>query len=166
LSELSATLTKILKDFGGVEAVKIAKVLVDADDETTDELIAEQSKIKLNVVRKILYILNANKLTTFRRVRDKRSGWFIYYWQESFESLPEFLKGRVNEVIEKLDIRLKFEDENYFFVCNNGCPGRYIFIDALEMNFECPECSSGNLLEDRNSEKVTTLRNTIIKLRE
>ena len=116
MSELNPTLIKILRDFGGNEAIKIAKVLIEADDETTDELIAEQAKIKLNIVRKILYILNANKLTTFRRVRDKRSGWFIYYWNETFDSLPEFLKNRVNDVIEKLDIRLKFEDENYFFL--------------------------------------------------
>ena len=47
MTELNPTLTKILRDFGGIEAIKIAKVLVDADDETTDELIAEQSKIKL-----------------------------------------------------------------------------------------------------------------------
>ena len=129
-------------------------------------MLAEQSKIKLNIVRKILYILNANKLTTFRRVRDKRSGWFIYYWNETFDNLPEFLRGRVNDVIEKLDVRLKHEDENYFFLCNNGCAGRYIFIDALDMNFECPECQSGKLMEDRNKEKVELLRNTIIQLRE
>ncbi|MHA1602549.1 MAG: transcription factor E, partial [Promethearchaeota archaeon] len=46
----------MLKDFGGQEALKVARVLLTADDETTDEKIADLAKIKLNIVRKILYI--------------------------------------------------------------------------------------------------------------
>ncbi len=164
--ELSSTLKQVLKDFGNQEAVKIAKTLLTTDDETTDERIAELTKIKLNIVRKILYILNENKLTLFRRVRDKRSGWFVYYWNENFDHLPILLKERGNKVIDKLEIRMRFEDQNYFFHCSNGCAQRYIFIDAMELNFQCPECAGGILGEDRNTKKVKHLKDTIVRLRQ
>ncbi|MHA1672408.1 MAG: hypothetical protein ACTSYI_02160 [Promethearchaeota archaeon] len=162
---LSATLKSVLKDFGGPEAIKICKILLDSDDETTDEKIAELSKVKLNIVRKILYILNENKLTQFKRVRDKRSGWFVYYWNESFDNLPFLLDERRNMVIDKLETRMQFEEQNFFFMCSNGCEGRLIFIEAMDLNFICPNCNGGKLEEDRNAAKVTLLKDTIVKLR-
>ena len=162
---LSTTLKKVLSDFGGPEAVNIAKILAVADDETTDEQIAENAKVKLNIVRKILYILSENKLARFRRVRDKRSGWFVFYWQESFDRLPDVLKERRQMVIEKLEARLQFEDENYFFLCSEGCEKRHIFIEAMEYNFQCQKCGKGTLSEDRNAKKVSFLQNSIKELR-
>ena len=153
-------------DFGGKEALKIAKVLSShSGDELTDEKIADVSKVKLNIVRRILYILNENKLTEFRRVRDKRSGWFIYFWKSKFENLEIMLKERRRDVVQKLEKRMLFEEENYFFLCNNGCTERFIFIDALEYNFQCPNCDGGTLGQDPNKEKVDILRKTIIKFR-
>jgi transcription initiation factor TFIIE subunit alpha len=163
---LNATLKKVLTDFGGPEAVNICKILAVADDETTDEQIAEMAKVRLNIVRKILYILSENKLARFRRVRDKRSGWFVFYWQESFDKLLDVIKERRQMVIEKLEARLYFEDENYFFLCSEGCEERFIFIEAMEYNFQCPKCGKGTLSEDRNDKKVTFLKNSISELRD
>ncbi|MCF2139154.1 MAG: transcription factor [Candidatus Lokiarchaeota archaeon] len=140
-------------------------MLLDAGDETTDEKIAELSKVKLNVVRKILYILNENKLTEFKRVRDKRSGWFVYFWNESFDNLPLLLQERREMVIEKLESRMKYEEQNYFFQCSNGCEGRYVFIEAMDYNFICPVCQQGQLVADENKKKVQFLKDSIIKLR-
>jgi transcription initiation factor TFIIE subunit alpha len=155
----------VLKDFGGPEAIKIAQVLLQGPDDLTDEKLADLSKVKLNVVRKILYILNENRITTFRRVRDKRSGWFVYFWNENFNYLPNLLKERKEAVIEKLESRMRFEETNYFFRCANGCHERYIFVDAMEHNFICPKCNTGSLTADSNEEKIKFLKDTIIKLR-
>jgi len=52
-----------LLDFGGKESILISKILLNTPNEDlTDERIAELSSVKLNIVRKILYILNENKL--------------------------------------------------------------------------------------------------------
>jgi len=75
------------------------------------------------------------------------------------------LSERKDAVAEKLDIRMKFENENFFFVCNNGCTGRYIFIDAMDLNFKCPNCDGGILGEERNRKKVNVLKDTIINIR-
>jgi len=75
------------------------------------------------------------------------------------------LKERKRSVVEKLEIRMRFEDENYFFICNNGCQGLYIFIDAMDLNFRCPNCDGGSLIEEKNKKKVNFLKDTIIKIR-
>jgi transcription initiation factor TFIIE subunit alpha len=161
---LDSVLKKVLEDFGGKEALKIAKVLHEMTEEVTDESLAEVSKVKLNIVRKILYILNENKLTEFRRVRDKRSGWFVYFWSSNFDKLGELLKERRNAVIEKLETRMNFENDNYFFVCTNTCKERYVFINAMEYNFKCPKCGK-DLVEEVKDTKVKFLTDTIVKLR-
>ena len=152
-------------DFGGPSALKIAKVLMHTTEEITDEKLADLSGVKLNIVRKILYILNENKLTEFRRVRDKRSGWFIYLWKSSFENLPILLQERRDDVVNKLETRMNFEEENVFFQCNKGCKERYVYIEAMEHNFQCPKCEGGILMEDRNKDKVQYLKETIVRLR-
>ncbi len=165
--KLSPTLKKLLKDVGNVEAIKIAQVLLDAEGEKiTDEKIAEDADIKLNIARKILYILNENDLTQFHRVRDKRSGWYVYYWNHNFDNLEEMLSERRDQVIDKLETRMKFEETNLFFKCNNCEEGnRFTFNDAMDFNFQCPVCNAGNLIEDPNKETVDYLKKTIVKLR-
>ncbi|UCC21383.1 MAG: transcription factor, partial [Promethearchaeota archaeon] len=45
--------------------------------------------LKLNTVRKTLYKLYSEKIAQFRRIRDKSTGWFIYYWWHEFDLLEE-----------------------------------------------------------------------------
>jgi transcription initiation factor TFIIE subunit alpha len=164
--ELDPVLIQVLTDFGGEDALKLAKVLVTVtDEEITDEKLADLSKVKLNAVRKILYILNENKLTSFRRVRDKRSGWFVYYWKSQFEMLPELLDERRGDIIEKLEARMRFEEDNFFFKCRNNCAPRYTYIDAMENNFSCPVCQQGILDQDRKTEVVNFLKEKIVEIR-
>ena len=100
-NEIDSTLKKVILDFGGKEAIIISKILQNTPNEDlTDERIAELSEVKLNIVRKILYILNENKLTEFQRVRDKRSGWYIYYWTETFSNLTNLLSERKMQLLK------------------------------------------------------------------
>jgi transcription initiation factor TFIIE subunit alpha len=164
--ELDPVLVQVLTDFGGDDALKLAKVLISVqDDEVTDEKLADISKVKLNVVRKILYILNENKLTAFRRVRDKRSGWFVYYWKPQFNMLPDLLDERKHDVLEKLEARMHYEEDNFFFKCRNGCAPRYNYIDAMENNFGCPVCNNGMLDQDRKMDVVNFLKEKIVHIR-
>ncbi len=116
-------------------------------------------------MRKVLYILSENKLAHFRRVRDKRSGWFVFYWNACFDQIDDVIQNRKQVVVEKLESRMQFEDENYFFHCNQNCTNRYIFIDAMELNFQCPVCGKGKLVEDRNDKRVAFLKEAIRVIR-
>ena len=165
---INPVLKALLMDFGDVEAVKIAEVLLNfGKKDITDEEIAEKAGYKLNIVRKLLYILNENKITRFRRVRDKKSGWFVYYWNHNFDNLKELLWERRQQVLNHLEDRHNYEKDHYFFKCDKECikGRRLIFEDAMELNFQCPFCNEGKLIEEPNKENVKILAKTIQNIR-
>lgn len=119
--------------------------------------------LKLNSVRKTLYKLYSEKLAKFRRIRDKSTGWFIYYWWHEFDLLEEILIEKKKLVDNKLRERLDFEEKNYFFFCKT-CQNiniKYNFDEAFELNFKCPDC--GSPLEAQDNQKIIEfLKNKIV----
>ena len=113
-------------------------------------------------MRKTLYKLYSEKLAQFRRIRDKSTGWFIYYWWHEFDLIEEILQEKKKIVETKLRERLNFEENNYFFICKS-CQNtnvKYNFDEAFELNFRCPDC--GNALEAQdNSKNIEFLKNKI-----
>lgn len=172
--ELNPLLSSFLYIIGGDVAIEVGiELLASENKDITDEDITENIKqrlendgsdvdfepddteiLKLNTVRKTLYKLYSEKLAQFRRIRDKSTGWFIYYWWHEFERIEEILseKKKLNE--RKLRERLQYEEDNYFFTCQN-CNDqnlKYIFEQAFEFNFRCPEC--GGPLEAQNNQEI------------
>lgn len=127
------------------ENIKDTDINFEPDDTET---------LKLNTVRKTLYKLYSEKLAQFRRIRDKATGWFIYYWWHEFDLLDEILLEKKNLIENKLRERLEFEKNNYFFKCNNcQIPGvKYNFDESFERNFKCPDC--GQPLEAQDNQKI------------
>ena len=80
MSVLDEELIKIANLFGGEEAVTVVKSLKKIG-EATDEIIANDCGIRLNTVRKVLYKLYDHGLVSCTRVRDEKTGWFIFYWR-------------------------------------------------------------------------------------
>ena len=107
--ELNPLLRSLLYIIGGDVAIEVGIQLLTSENENlTDEDITENIKeriegtgidfepgdaeiLKLNTVRKTLYKLYSGKLAQFRRIRDKSTGWFIYYWWHEFDYLDEIL---------------------------------------------------------------------------
>ncbi|MHA1105742.1 MAG: transcription factor E [Promethearchaeota archaeon] len=170
--ELNPLLSSFLYIIGGDVAIEVGIELLNSENkDITDEDITENIKqrlggtevdfepddteiLKLNTVRKTLYKLYSEKLAQFRRIRDKSTGWFIYYWWHEFERIEEIIseKKKLNE--RKLRERLQYEENNYFFTCQN-CNDqnlKYVFEQAFEFNFRCPEC--GNPLEAQNNQEI------------
>jgi len=122
---LDTVLQTILKEIGGEYCVKVATELYKVNQERkeiTDDELAEICEIKLNIVRKILYILYDHKLSDFRKVRDKKSGWFIYFWRECFDNVRDLIRNKQEQVLEKLTYRYQYESDNVFFICDNQIP--------------------------------------------
>jgi transcription initiation factor TFIIE subunit alpha len=170
------SLNPLLKSFlyliGGDVAIEVGIELLNSKDEDiTDEDITENIKeriegkgldfepedseiLKLNTVRKTLYKLYSEKLAQFRRIRDKSTGWFIYYWWAEFDLLEPILLEKKQTLMRKLRDRLQYEEDNYFFICK-GCGSsniKYRFDEAFELNFRCPEC--GNPLEAQENQNL------------
>ncbi|MGV9199184.1 MAG: transcription factor [Promethearchaeia archaeon] len=165
-------------------AIEVGKELIEAENEDiTDEEITENIKdrivdkdidfepddeeiLKLNTVRKTLYKLYGENLAQFRRIRDKSTGWFIYYWWHEFDLLEEILFDKKKLVLRKLRDRLLSEENNYFFVCeeckkDNPAVQKYKFEEAFELQFKCPECGSKLGAED-NEDIIQFLKEQIV----
>jgi transcription initiation factor TFIIE subunit alpha len=149
----------VVLEFAGEEAIEVLGHLKE-DEETTDEVIATETGMRLNSVRKILYKLYDLHLASYRRTRDKNTGWFVYYWILEPTRIHGLLRERKQKVLERLQQRLLYETENTFYYCqNNGCP-RHTFEEAMSNTFKCPICA-GHLDHHDNSEIIRILKKQI-----
>jgi transcription initiation factor TFIIE subunit alpha len=183
MKDLNPLLRTYLFVIAGDIAIEVGIELLNSEEEDiTDEGITEKIKarmkelnpelffeengvevLKLNTVRKTLYKLYSGKLAQFRRIRDKSTGWFIYYWWHEFDLFEEILMEKKRTVETKLRERLKFEENNYFFICKNCQDSnlKYNFDTAFELNFKCPKCS-GPLEAQENQEMIQFLKEKIV----
>lgn len=162
LSVLDEELIKIANLFGGEEAVTVVKSLKKLG-EGTDELIANDCAIRLNTVRKVLYKLYDHGLVSCTRVRDEKTGWFIFYWRLQPDQLDAFIRSRKKRALDKLKQRLDFERDHSFFVCKTDSEIRVTFEEAMESSFKCAKC--GNQLDSsENAELIVVLESKIERL--
>ena len=157
------TLVKVAEAFGSEEAVQIIDTLKETG-ETTDDQIANQTGIRLNTVRRILYKLYDHSLVALRRSRDQNTGWFIFHWRLQPDQFEGFIINQKRRVLEKLEARLEYEKNHDFYYCSTlGCR-RVPFEEAVELVFQCPTCNkslmhfdNGTIIEDL-AKKVEKLR--------
>ncbi len=124
--------------------------------EVTDEQIAQETEIMLNVVRRTLFVMNENKLAICRRERDSSSGWLTYLWQLDLSDVESQLNRELKRLTRNLQIRLDFEEDNVFYKCPEGCV-RMKFNDATSCEFLCQECGE-DLVFDDNEKMVNKLK--------
>ena len=134
------------------------------DGEVTDEELAEELQLELNDVRRALFILYENDLASYRRVRDEDSGWLTYLWTFHYENIPENLEEEMYRLMEALDERTDYEQSHQFYLCE-VCSIRFEFEEAMEFNFECPECGSP-LEAMENTRMVAAMEARLQELRE
>lgn len=137
MRDIDTLIFEFLEDLLGEGGVEIASII--GTKESTAEELAEETEMKINDVRKVLYKLYDNRLASYRRTRDKTTGWYIYYWKLDLEKAPEIVKGMESSYLSQLEERLEQEMASMYFVCKNTCM-RFSFDDAQEVQFVCPEC--------------------------
>lgn len=134
------TMIKVVRVIGGEDAVKIIEALSQADEMTEEEIVTKTG-VKLNDARKILYKLYEHSLVGLRRIRDKNTGWFIFYWRIRMDQLEGFIISQKKRILEKLKMRLEYEKSHDFYYCYTpGCK-RLTFEEATEYIFRCPICN-------------------------
>ena len=162
MSVLDEELIKIANLFGGEEAVTVVRSLKKLG-EATDEIIANDCGIRLNTVRKVLYKLYDHGLVSCTRVRDEKTGWFIFYWRLQPDQLDAFIRSRKKRALDKLKLRLDFERNHSFFTCKNDAEVRIPFEEAMETSFKCGKCGK-QLDSSDNAELISGLESRIQKL--
>lgn len=151
LSLIDDELMKVASLLGEDEAVKIVRSLVKLK-EATDDAIANDTGVRLNIVRKVLYKLYDKTLVSCTRVRDEKTGWYIFYWKLQPDQLDAFVRSRKKRTLEKLRTRLEYENAHNFFVCNKCGDIRLPFEEAIESAFRCPKCN--NQLTDSDNKRI------------
>lgn len=127
------------------------------EDETQEIL-----RIALKEVRKSLYKLNERSLARYRRVRDRETGYFVYYWSPIFERIFDLIISRRKQSVKKLQQRLDYEQRNLLYVCDESHTP-VTFSDAFELGFICTTCSK-ELSQKDNKKTIQFLEKKIKEL--
>jgi len=124
---------------------------------TFDSEIAEETEIKLNTVRKILYKFHDAGIASYKRTKDPETNWFIYSWKFDKEKVSDIISRKHQRNTEDIEKSIKYEEENMFFACKtNG--HRYKFEKASEFNFVCPDCNDTLEYQDNTSRIIELLK--------
>ncbi len=124
--------------------------------------LADKLRVTVNQVRNMLYKLNSHSLVQFTRRKDKRKGWYIYYWTFDIKKSLDFLINLKQERINMLENRLRLKQVEDYFTCSNKCT-TLKYASAMENEFRCPEC--GELLNKLDVKKqISSIKKQILLL--
>jgi transcription initiation factor TFIIE subunit alpha len=152
-----------VRTLSGEDAVKVVEVLSQANEMTEEEIVSKTG-VKLNDVRKILYRLYEHSIVGLRRIRDKDTGWFIFYWRVQADQVEGFIISQKKRILEKLEARLEYEKSHDFYYCfTPGCK-RLSFEEATEYLFRCPKCGKP-LIHYDNGKIIEAIQKKINKIK-
>src|SRR3989344_5066575 len=97
----SKLIIEILTHVAGESAGKIVDLLNEKKD-VSEFIIAKKLGLTINQTRNLLYRLSHLGILTSIRRKDKRKGWYIYFWTfnvlKSLEILEEKLRGEIDQL--------------------------------------------------------------------
>ncbi len=144
------------------QSAPIIDLLVDKKN-VNEFLIAKKLKLTINQTRNILYKLSDYGLVSFIRKKDKRKGWYIYFWTlNTYQSL-KLLEENLRKELANLELQLKNRIEKRYYVCNT-CSLEINEETALLNNYVCPECEEVYQLSP-NTEFISELEKNISKVK-
>jgi transcription factor E len=156
---------KLLHDFVeemvGNGTGKIVEILFGKKD-VNEFLIAKKMNMTINQVRNILYKLSAEGLVSFVRKKDKRKGWYIYFWTLNTEKCLVKLEQNLIKKIEEYKAILSNRESKRFYVCKS-CGIEVNEAKALENGFVCDECAEVYELSE-NKEVIRDTKTKITKV--
>jgi len=151
----------IIAEVAGDDAIKIYKILKGRENINEFE-IAEKIKAPINYVRNLMYKFEQNDLVTSNRKKDRKKGWYIYFYTFNSRQAEDLVLKTKKKRIELYKNQLERENMHNFYICPNRC-SRFTLENTMEHNFMCPEC--GSLMTPEDKEKaVLRIKNSIIEL--
>ena len=96
----------VIIEVAGSDVVPLVKALKNKKNVSEFKL-AETIKQEVNTTRNMLYRLHNANLVSFMRKKDKKKGWYIYYWTFDMKRVRylvhELKKMRLKKLKERLD---------------------------------------------------------------
>jgi transcription initiation factor TFIIE subunit alpha len=137
----------VVSEVAGADVLPLVKSLKNKKNVSEFKL-AEKMGQEVNITRNMLYRLYHANLVSFIRRKDKKKGWYIYYWTFKIKQIRYLALELKKKRLEGLKERLLREKETYFYICNTKCM-RLNFDRAMDFEFKCPEC--GQLMEQEDN---------------
>jgi transcription factor E len=152
----------IVENLINKQAVPIIDLLV-GKKHVNEFLIAKKLGLTINQTRNILYKLSDYSLVSFIRKKDKRKGWYIYFWTLNiFQSLT-LLEQNLKKELMHLENQLKQRKEKRYYVCDT-CSIEVNEETALLNDFVCKECEEVYKLAN-NQNIILELEKQISKMK-
>ncbi len=154
-------LKQIVEEAIGGPAEELVNLLSEKKD-INEFLIAKRLNLTINQTRNILYKLSHFGILSSIRKKDKRKGWYIYFWTlDTFRSL-EILRAKMQTEIEKLKHEFATKQIQRFYKCPI-CGTEISEEEALITDFLCTECGEVYVLSD-NVQQIHAISKKITKL--
>jgi transcription factor E len=139
-------LKKVVENTAGITAVKIVDLLSGKKD-VNEFLIAKKLGLTINQTRNLLYRLSHLGILNSIRKKDKRKGWYIYFWTLNVLKSLEVLEQTLDHEIQLLKVQLEIKKNTRFYKCKI-CGREATEEAALLTNFACTECGEVYSLAD------------------
>tara|TARA_Y100000310_G_scaffold343163_1_gene449568 strand:- start:2046 stop:2816 length:771 start_codon:yes stop_codon:yes gene_type:complete len=151
---------EIVVNVVGKQVEEIADLL-DSKKHVNEFIIAKKLDITINQTRNILYKLSDFGLVSSIRKKDKKKGWYTYFWKfENIKAL-DFLKGLLDKRISQITQQINSRESKQFYVCER-CKLEFTEENALFMDFTCDECGGIFTVKD-NTKVLKELKKSLMK---
>ncbi len=147
-------LKKFLKEIMVSIAGKSAEGIIDLLDGkkyVNEFIIAKKLELTINQTRNLLYKISDQGLVSFIRKKDKRKGWYTYFWRIEILKCLEFLRGDLINKMDQISHQIKSRETKEFYSCEK-CNIEFNEENALIHNFMCNEC--GEILSRKDNTLV------------
>jgi len=149
----------IVKNIFGKQAGELASLLFDKPN-MNEFLVAKKLQLTPNQARNILYKFSHMGFASFIKKKDKRKGWYTYFWSIDSIKILNYIKRELETEIRVYEDQIKTRATQRFYVCPI-CKVEIPEEEALLHDFSCPEC--GHVYELSSGEKVTVELKTKLK---
>ena len=155
-SEYKGFMGDLIEEIAGKPGRDVFDILLSKSN-VNEFLIAKKLDLTINQTRNILYRLSDNRIVSFTRKKDKRKGWYTYFWSLNIVKTLEFAEKKILEHLKRLNNIKKSRESRRFYRCQL-CVLEVSEETALMNNFTCTECGSvyelsesANLISDVES---------------
>ena len=126
--------------------------------------IAKKLDLTINQTRNLLYRVSDQGIVSYVRKKDKKKGWYTYFWKIEIIKALEFLRAHYIKRLEQIQNQVNSRETKQFYVCDR-CNREFNEQTALAYDFTCDECGDVFALKD-NTRLVKELKKHLEKYTE
>src|SRR3989339_844419 len=146
-------LNKLLREIVGIVVGKNVESIADllnSPKYVNEFNIAKKLDITINQTRNILYRVSEFGLVSSIRKKDKKKGWYTYFWKFEILKCLEFFRDHLTKLRDDFATQINSREKNKFYICER-CSIESNEEEALLNSYTCNEC--GDIFTIKENEK-------------